>query len=113
MPLVLAFAGLGMLILDLRHPVRETDQCQLVGRGALLKPFKAQTPKILYKRTIHEAADIGFQCKKYGNILVNDDIRMVLDPGQPVELVIKRYKWVPTQYHFQVPVVTNTPAHLN
>lgn len=101
--LFLGFFGVGVMVWDLKHPSTQHDQCFLVGQGAILSAFK-DSATLLYSRSGRPEEDIGFHCHSLDNVVINDSLMLSINQKQPIELVIKRYHWMPTQYLFRIPV---------
>jgi hypothetical protein len=109
LPLLIAVLGLIVIIGDLKHPVVSRDQCLLVGRGKAVTEFKTHA-HLLYSRSGRWQDDIGLQCKTMGNVLINDDVPLPLKPGQHVEVITKRYHYLPTRYYTNLIVINPNEA---
>ncbi len=102
-PLVLGFVGLVFVIDDLKHPQLVKDRCLFVGKGLSIAPFKTDA-KVLYRYSDKDEMDLGFNCRHKGHIVVNDELVFPVDPGQPIELREKTFRWLPKRYSLSIPV---------
>lgn len=103
-PLILAVLGLFVVIGDLKHPVVSREMCQLMGRGGEVQQFKAHA-RLLYSRSGRWQDDIGLRCKVMGDVMINDQVPLPLKPGQQVEVITKRFHYLPTRYYTNLIVV--------
>lgn len=90
---------------DLKHPVIQNDRCEFYGKGKAIASFKATT-KMLYNATGKPENDIALQCQALGAVTFNDDSLLPVQNGQPVQLSIRQFRYLPTRYHIQLPVVS-------
>lgn len=105
LPLIVACIGLGFLITDLKHPQVESEQCRLVGRGLGLNLNQREGIKTLYRHGPDAKNDILLACPTQGEVLINEDVPLPIQPGQPVRLTVKHFRYLPSRYYIALPVV--------
>jgi hypothetical protein len=111
-PLVLGFIAMGFAITDLKHPVLTEDQCQLVGRGLSVQAFKISA-RTLIQQSNQPENDIGFSCRKQGNVVVNEFVPFPLDPNASIKLTVKTFHYFPQRYYFELPLFKHPDGEKN
>lgn len=98
-PLLALFAGLVVMVDDMRNPAVENDQCVIMATGVEASRDQSQGHYI-YRQSGSQLNDVSLQCKRLGTLLLNDT-HLFLHPikkGQAVSISHKEYRLLPERW---------------
>lgn len=102
-PFVLFFAGLAVMVHDLRHPVASNDQCVVTGTGSDAQPYKGRGI-FIYRQSNNVQHDISLRCNRLGTVLLND-LQLFINPvksGEGAWVSRKQYHFLPDRWSVSV-----------
>ena len=102
-PFALFFAGLAVLVNDMRNPQFSEDRCIVTGVGLDAQKFKAHSP-YLYKQSTNPLRDVSLRCERLGVVMLND-AQLFITPvgsGQGAHVSRKAYQFLPDRWSVDV-----------
>lgn len=101
-PLVLFFAGLIVLVGDMRSPEVASDQCVITATGTDVQQPGRRS--YIYRQSSNALNDVSMRCDRMGTLLLND-VQLFLTPvkaGQAANISRKRYQFLPDRWMVNV-----------
>jgi hypothetical protein len=102
-PFVLFFAGLALLVNDMRHPLISNDQCIVTGTGSDAQKYRGRGV-FLFRHSENIRHDVSLRCDRMGTVLLND-MQVFITPvksGQGAQISRKQYHLLPDRWAVNV-----------